>query len=172
MMKYWIFVFVLLSFVVLRTATAEERNNTVDVLEKNVPTISPMKTSAPHNNKGPSYYSKEWRNMHHRPGYKAYDQRVFNGFWFIIGLATVWSTSCYCYRRKFPKNRAMEYSRFDQYKRERYVDEIVKNTTDEKIKPKNKPKEIKFDSIAFEKETLSKSIAHLQSIIDADNPRY
>jgi len=66
----------------------------------------------------------------------------------------------------------MEYSRFDQYKRERYVDEIVKNTTDEKIKPKTKPKEIKFDSIAIEKETLDKSIAHLQSIIDADNPRY
>ena len=57
-------------------------------------------------------------------------------------------------------------------KRERYVDEIVKNNTDEKIKPKTKPKEIKFDSIAIEKETLDKSIAHLQSIIDADNPRY
>ena len=57
-------------------------------------------------------------------------------------------------------------------KRERYVDEIVKNTTDEKVKAKTKPKEIKFDSIAIEKETLDKSIAHLQSIIDADNPRY
>ena len=58
----------------IQTATAEERNSTVDVLEKNKATISPMKTSAPHNTKGPSYYSKEWRNMHHRPGYKAYDQ--------------------------------------------------------------------------------------------------
>ena len=46
----------------------------MDVLEKNEATISPKKTSAPHNTKGPSYYSKEWRNMHHRPGYKAYDQ--------------------------------------------------------------------------------------------------
>ena len=52
------------------------------------------------------------------------------------------------------------------------MDEIVKNTTDEKIKAKTKPKEIKFDSIAIEKETLDKSIAHLQSISDADNPRY
>ena len=53
-----------------------------------------------------------------------------------------------------------------------FDDEIVKNTTDEKVKAKTKPKEIKFDSIAIEKETLDKSIAHLQSIIDADNPRY
>ena len=54
-----------------------------------------------------------------------------------MGLATLWSTSCYCYRRKFPKNRGMEYSRFDnKYKRERYVDEIIRNQTNEKPKTK------------------------------------
>ena len=66
-----------------------------------------------------------------------YFKRVFNAFWIIMGLATLWSTSCYCYRRKFPKNRGMEYSRFDnKYKRERYVDEIIRNQTNEKPKTK------------------------------------
>ena len=87
-----------------------------------------------------------------------------------MGLATLWSTSCYCYRRKFPRNKAMEYSRFDQFKRVRYVDEIIKHQLDNKSKTKVN-KELTFDNIA-EKETLDRSIARLQSIIEVETPRY
>jgi len=165
MIKYSFIVLILFSSSFLGTLAEEESNGTLDALEtEEAPTRIPYA-------KNTNYYSKEWRNIHNRPGYKAYDQRVFNAFWIMMGLATLWSTSCYCYRRKFPKNRGMEYSRFDnKYKREHYVDEIIRNQTNEK--PKTKTVEPKFDNIAIEKEKLDKSIARLHSIIDVENPRY
>jgi len=153
----------------LRTVATQEINETTEI-----PKMIPNQEKETENNKAadvnPNYYSKEWRNIHTKPGYKAYDQRVFNGFWLIMGLATLWSTSCYCYRRKFPRNKAMEYSRFDQFKRVRYVDEIIKHQLDNKSKTKVN-KELTFDNIA-EKETLDRSIARLQSIIEVETPRY
>jgi len=170
MIKYSFVVLILFSSSFLGTLAEQESNGTLDALETEEAPKSNKSTRIPYA-KSPNYYSKEWRNIHNRPGYKAYDQRVFNAFWIIMGLATLWSTSCYCYRRKFPKNRGMEYSRFDnKYKRERYVDEIIRNQTNEK--PKTKIIEPKFDNIAIEKETLDKSIAKLHSIIDVENPRF
>ena len=46
----------------------------MDFMETEEVTSKPKySTRIPHA-QSPGYYSKEWRNIHHRQGYKAYDQ--------------------------------------------------------------------------------------------------